>query len=192
MKKWILRITITAILLTGIYLLIMYQLGDRILSEFIDQQISTMEEQFISDNVEIDETGEQEPNEQTPQNDADTQQNIQKDNRESEDTPLKQTKPKVQNSVANKTKKPVDNTKYAITKEKLESIKNKVTAADKVSIANFVLKKLSKEDIKELTAMVAKGLTSEDKERAKQIAYSRFNKDEIRTIMDLYAKYMTD
>ncbi|NLN48662.1 MAG: hypothetical protein GX154_06160 [Clostridiales bacterium] len=192
MKKWILRITITAILLTGIYLLIMYQLGDRILSEFIDQQISTMEEQFISDNVEIDETGEQEPNEQTPQNDADTQQNIQKDNRESEDTPLKQTKPKVQNSVANKTKKPVDNTKYAITKEKLESIKNKVTAADKVSIANFVLKKLSKEDIKELTAMVAKGLTSEDKVRAKHIAYSRFNKDEIRTIMDLYAKYMTD
>ena len=98
----------------------------------------------------------------------------------------------MQNSVTNKTKKPVDNTKYVITIEKLESIKNKVTAADKVSIANFVLKKLSKEDIKELTAMVAKGLTPEDKERAKQIAYSRFNKDEIRTIMDLYAKYMTD
>ncbi len=76
------------------------------------------------------------------------------------------------------------------TPEKIVQVKNKVSTVDKIEASALALKRLSLSDINELISMISGGVTREEKERAKQIAYSRFSEEEIKKIKEMYAKYI--
>jgi hypothetical protein len=77
-----------------------------------------------------------------------------------------------------------------ITVDKINEVKDKVSAADKMEAAALVLKRLSTDEINMLTKMLAGGLTPEEKAQAEKLAYSKFTKDEIEKIRNMYLKYM--
>lgn len=74
--------------------------------------------------------------------------------------------------------------------EVMKDVKEKVTATDKISAAALLVKRLSPSDIKELQGMLSGGVNTAEKKRAKEIVYQRFTQDEIKTIKELYAKYL--
>ena len=186
MKKRIIGIAVTIMFLAGVYLLIMYQLGDRIFNEIIEQQLAQLEqlEKEFSDTGTItsDENADNSSN-QTSQPSTEKKPPVNEGGPAAGSTgDIKETDA---GKDGNEEKAPI-----VITREKLESAKVKITASDKVTVANFLLKKLTKEDVNELTSMLSRGLTAEDKKRAKEIAYARFSKEEIETVIELYTKYM--
>ena len=205
MKKWLIRIATIITLVIGIYLVVMYKLGDRIINEVIDQQLAQLEQ--LEQQIQQEQNN---PN--IIQSEAPTIQNetpviLNEDSVILSEAPVilseaKNPNTPLNNSNASQNQNPdtTENTTQVpknetsnpteITREKLENIKGNIAAGDKVAIANFVFKKLTQDDIKEITAMIAGGLTSDEKKRAKQIAYSRFSDSEIKTIIQLYNKYM--
>jgi hypothetical protein len=209
--KVIIFILTSWVLAAGVYLLVMYQLGDRILDEVIDQQLAQLEliEQQLQQSEQIEEIEQQQS--QVPLNSSADSTHVKKPQYNKSDTQksnVTNTSDKdkgqtsystaessssdasMEPSVVNTNTKTEVNKNMEISREKLDDVKDKITASDKVAIAYLVMKKLKQEDIKELTAMAAGGLTPEEKKRAKAIAYSRFSKDEINIIMELYTKYM--
>lgn len=64
-----------------------------------------------------------------------------------------------------------------------------VTFSDKAFVASVVLTKLSPDEINMLLAMLQDGLTNEEKKAAKQIAYSKFDSEELATIYEIYGRY---
>lgn len=207
MKKWINRghsakrntillILTTAALMAGVYLLIMYQLGNRIVNEVIDQQLAQLDQQ-LQQPVENDPSVilSEAKNPDTPENASNVVDgpNVILSAAKNPDTP--KNSPSVILSEAKNLGTPKNDPNIiqqqpAITVSELETVKDKVTPNDKVYIANMVLKKLTSADIEELMSMLPGGLTPEEKKRAKEIAYSRFSGDEISTIIEMYVKYM--
>jgi len=191
MKKWMIRISTVTILAAGIYLVFMYQVGDRIINEVIDQQLAQLDqlEQNIPENNSA--SVENSPN---IGNDTPVILSEAKNPDTVDNSPRAVSQPKVDNNtsvILSEAKNPAPLPKQPeITRDQLVEVKDKITSGDKVAIANFVMKKLTQDDIKELTNLVAGGLTLEEKRRAKEIAYSRFSGDEINTIITLYAKYI--
>lgn len=187
MKKWIIGLVVTIMFLAGVYLLIMYQLGDRIFNEIIEQQLAHLEqlEKEFSDtgSINSDENVDNASNQTSPQPSIEKKSPVNEGG--SAAGPTGDIKETDAGKDGNEEKVPI-----VITREKLESAKVKITASDKVTVANFLLKKLTKEDVNELTSMLSRGLTAEDKKRAKEIAYARFTKEEIETVIELYTKYM--
>ena len=186
MKKRIIGIAVTIMFLAGVYLLVMYQLGDRIFNEIIEQQLAQLEQL----EKEFSDTGSINSDENTDNASNQTSQpSIEKKPPVNEGGSAAGSAGDIKETDAgkdgNEGKVPI-----VITREKLESAKVKITASDKVTVANFLLKKLTKEDVNELTSMLSRGLTAEDKKRAKEIAYARFTKEEIETVIELYTKYM--
>nr|PZN02944.1 MAG: hypothetical protein DIU66_08520 [Bacillota bacterium] len=71
----------------------------------------------------------------------------------------------------------------------VNEIAGNISFADRRRILLLVAKRLSSEDIKYLLGLLKGGLTEEEKKRAIELAYSRFDKQEIEEIKALYAKY---
>ncbi len=76
------------------------------------------------------------------------------------------------------------------TKDDIKNVEESVTAVDKIGIAAMLMKRLTAADINELKAMLPGGVSAAEKQRAKEIAYKRFNDDEIKVIIDIYMKYV--
>lgn len=76
-----------------------------------------------------------------------------------------------------------------IINQKTENKAIKIDNSDKNRIMQLILKKLSREDISFLLSLLKDGLTEEEKEKAKFIAYNKFSAEEIEEIKKLYYKY---
>lgn len=85
---------------------------------------------------------------------------------------------------------PVKEQKLQITIDKMVEIKEEVTAADKMSAAALVLKRLSAGDIDKLKAMLSGGVSAQETAAAKDMVYKKFNEEEVREIKEIYRKYM--
>ena len=178
-KKAIITIVVFCTFVTGISLVIMYYLGDRLLEEAIKAEITDIEksvnnEKQISDTSIISEISKiSEP--YVKSSGSSVSPDSQK---KTADVPK------------GDTNKAITKAEKQITIDKIKEIKDKVVAADKMKVAALVLKRLSASDIDELKKMLIGGVSAEEKERAKQLVYLKFTKDEIVEIKGMYTKYM--
>lgn len=84
----------------------------------------------------------------------------------------------------------IETTKDRMAPEKIKEIKDKVSAADKMTAAALVLKRLKQSDINKLMKMLEGGLTVDEKDKAKRLVYERFTAEEVAKIKEIYRKYM--
>ncbi|HYE10431.1 MAG TPA: hypothetical protein VEF53_09645 [Patescibacteria group bacterium] len=73
--------------------------------------------------------------------------------------------------------------------ESVQEIKDKISMSETASLTKLLLSKLTKKDISELKGMLTNGVTSDEKERAKEILYSRLTTEDINKIKEAYIKY---
>lgn len=77
-----------------------------------------------------------------------------------------------------------------ITVDTIAEIKDSVSNNDKAKAATLVLSNLTSSDIKTLQTFLSGGITPEEAKQAKEIAYARFSDEDIKTVKELYYKYM--
>jgi hypothetical protein len=208
MKKIIISITIVIFVLAGIALVVMYNLGDRIIEEAIKGNLLSIDtaaaEKTPEDSVENNGTkpvqnenagtadensAGNNPDATAPAPGGKEGQAAAPDKGGNAGKPASGEKPADNKPKPADTKpKPAEETE--LTPERINQIKNEVSAADKISAAALALKRLSASDIKELTDMLNHGLSKADREKAKALAYARFTPDEIEKIKEMYEKYM--
>lgn len=80
--------------------------------------------------------------------------------------------------------------KQNIPEETIAEIKDQITFSDRMAAAALVMKRLSPSDISTLTQLAAGDITREKMEQGKQLIYSRFTPEEVQQIKDLYYKYI--
>lgn len=204
MKKRILCTLVIITAIVGGYYFAMYQIGNKIIDEAIDQQLAQLQlleqqlaesDPIVGNNPSVILSEVKNPETPTPNPTVGNSPRVVPNATEpNPNAPVPD--PIVGNVPRGVPQAPAPNPNTStpdpntITASQLEAAKSKITANDKVSIANLVLKKLTSADIQELTNMLSGGLTPEEKKRAKQIAYSRFTQDEISAIYELYTKYV--
>lgn len=178
MKK-IIKITLSILLILGIAAFaFLYNIGDRIVEESLEN-IEKIVEPKNSDSKSIEEKEENKENEQKIENEDVTKVT---------ENSTKEVGSEIKQEVMESQEDKVNNTE--VTKEEIKEAKDSVTVVDKATIAAMVMKNLTASDIAELQGLAAGGLTTEEKQRAKEIAYSRFTPQEIETIKDMYTKYL--
>jgi hypothetical protein len=186
-KKFLIIAAVVVIILAGVAVVVMYNIGDRLIEEAIAGDMLTSEPV-------------QEPTGNTSSAGADVF-----DEKQVTPTPSPMSSNTEGNASTSVTPEPAAKTsnssnpntqvkpaeaKKEITTDKIAEIKAEVAPTDKISAAALVLKRLSAGDVNELKNLMADGLTAEEKEKAKQIAYSRFTEQEINEIKAMYSKYM--
>ncbi len=210
MRKVIISIAIAILILAGIALVVMYNMGDRIIEEAIKNELLSEAAPDTGKAPEAQDEGGTEKTEQgknegasnsAPDNNSSGNGIPESDNSGGASGPAaggdKTAKPGETGGVEKPTAggkapeaKPKPAEEPVLTPEKIEQIKDEVSAADKISAAALVLKRLSSEDIKVLKDMLDNGLSGADREKAKALAYSRFTEEEIEKIKEMYEKYM--
>ena len=207
MKKIVIGVIIGLLVLTGGTLIVLEKIGDMMINALIDSELQGLNDSLDDlDNLLTDPTPlpsdfnntatpEAEPEatpEQSPepQGTEDSQPQstpkVADSGGKSTPTATPATSPKPSTS---STPKPSP-TATPITVTQIKDVKDEVTSADKVVAASMVMKKLSASDISTLQGMLSGGLSAEEKEKAKDIAYARFTEEEIAKIKELYHKYM--
>lgn len=78
----------------------------------------------------------------------------------------------------------------AETAKEVRALKEKLPISESTSLMKLVLSKLTRKDIAELKGMLSNGITSDEKERAKEILYSRLSSEDINRIKEAYIKYI--
>lgn len=78
----------------------------------------------------------------------------------------------------------------AVSSDEINSIVKEITLSDKIKAVKLILSKLSASDIKILTDLSAGGLTKEEIEEIMQIAYSKYSKEDLELIKELYNMYL--
>ncbi len=182
-KKVIITIIVVLLIIAGSVLTGLYIIGDKIIDEVIDMEMSIPTEN--QDNTVINPSSNEENVSDTPTNEG------------NKHVPTSETSVAVStgdksanvNNVGEEKNKP---SSPVVTVKKMQEVKEKVTPQDKISAAAMVMSKLSSDDIDELQGMLAGGLTAEEKSKAKSIAYSKFSGKEIEEIKKIYHKYMND
>lgn len=195
MKKVLIAIAVSVIIIAGIALIVMYNVGDRLIEEAITSDILSskdvpidqdnasaienekVEETQAASSVSVTPVPEQASVSSTPTPELTKTP----ESNNSTQKPLSKAEQKVAQKAAEEKK---------ITTEKIVEIKNEVAPTDKISAAALILKRLSADDINVLKGYLSGGLSAEEKEKAKQIAYSRFTAEEISEIKSMYSKYM--
>ena len=207
MKKIVIGVIIGLLVLTGGTLIVLEKIGDMMINALIDSELQGLNDSLDDlDNLLADPTPlpsdfnntatpEAQPEatpEQSPEPQGTEGAKPQSTPKVAESggkstptaTPSASTKPSTSS-----TPKPSP-TATPITVTQIKDVKDEVTSADKVVAASMVMKKLSASDISALQGMLSGGLSAEEKEKAKDIAYARFTEEEIAKIKELYHKYM--
>lgn len=200
MKKIVIGVIIGLLVLTGGTLIVLEKIGDMMINALIDSELQGLNDDL--DNLLADPTPLPSDfnNTATPeaQPEATPEQSAVPQGTEASQPPstpnASETGGKSSPTPSSKpgttaTPKPSP-TATPITVTQIQSVKDEVTSADKVVAASMVMKKLSASDISTLQGMLSGGLSAEEKEKAKDIAYSRFTEEEIAKIKELYHKYM--
>lgn len=203
LKRILLITSVTLVLLVGTVFVVLYNIGDRILEEAINSQLS----EALSDEA-LAAAENDESSGQADQDAVETQPNPGTDSQiaPADETP----KPEMIDAgepadtggpadvgeenvskPAKATPKPPKKV-VKIPVQKVKEIKEQISPTDKVEAAALVIKRLSKEDIDTLTQLLSGGITAEEKEKAKEIMFSRFTEEEITRIKEMYIKYMQD
>lgn len=174
MKKIILIAALVLIVITSGVLIGLYAIGDKIIDELIETSIPTISAtEELADEKPVDEKL------------ADEKEINDPDVVELGGKPALSSKNSIAVNESSKEKK------QEVTVEKMNEVKDKVTVQDKVAAAAMVMGKLSSSEINKLKGMLSGGLTKEEKEEAKKIAFSNFSNEEIKQIKEMYSKYMT-
>lgn len=195
MKKAIIIIISILLVLTVGSIFALNKLGNAVIDTLIDSEISSLID--IEDGVDVTQNADAAKNSNPDSvnnnnkgedaNSPGQDPNVNNTGKAGEpDSSQKSTDNNVKANSNNGKKEPTQ----VITVQKAEEIKDQVTAADKMTAATLVLKRLSGEDISTLKNLMAGGLTAEKKKEAVKIAYARFNAEEIARIKELYHKYM--
>jgi hypothetical protein len=186
MKKVLIIAVAIILILSGTAITALYYIGDKMINAVLDDEISALLEEpstalqpgqnpGASDNASAIDTSEdsapEAPQDSTASKDRPQLPSVTKDNKGGSDA--KNSGNKIQYTV-----------------EQMNKIKDKVTAADKISSAALLVKRLTPADIQELKNMLAGGISAAEKKRAKEIMHQRFTKDEIAYIQDMYDRYM--
>lgn len=184
LRKALIIIFAAVLVLGGTALAVLYYMGDRIIEEAIKDEISleTSESGQALQTDGSDGTGTVETS-GTASTDSQQQTDTSNPNLSGEQTSGSSEKI-TSNKKTSKKKSAV------IAESKIAEIKKEVTAEDKISAAALILKRLSADDINALKNMLAGGLSTEEKEKAKRLAYSRFTSAELAEIKEMYEKYM--
>jgi hypothetical protein len=85
---------------------------------------------------------------------------------------------------------PIESPTGEISKNELQAVNQQVPINEKVEITKMVVSKLSASEISELSSMASGGIDAEEKQKAKQIIYSKFTPEEIEYLQSLYYKYV--
>ena len=180
MKKAVLIIILCVFAIGGVALVVMYNLGDRLIAEAI-----------LNDLLSEENTAGDQPVESAKG--IDNLQEQQKDNNLKPVETDNNSDPKESDeNNKNKVDKPISKapTKPALIDVQVNEIKDEVSASDKITAAALVIRRLSSSDVSQLKGMLTGGLSEEELAQAKALAYARFTEDEISQIKEMYAKYM--
>lgn len=204
MKK---KLIIIASILLGIAALsigALYYIGDRMINEVIDMDLGKANVQPVQENsgnlanaavpkvedavredVPKGDVKQEDTNQMTSPAQETTKQTVPKPEAAKQNTP-KQDTPK---QVVPGRDATVQQAPVLLTPEKINEIKDSVGAKDKMEVAAMALKKFSASEINELKKIPIGGITNEEKQKLKELLYSRFTKEEIAKIMEMYKKY---
>lgn len=166
MKKAIVIIISSIVLITGITFVVVYNVGEMVLNDVISNEIN-------NDFNVVDSTIENE--DKNAQDDTVVDSDINSSNNVDND----------EKSDGAKTKR-----KKNITVKEIEEIKNSITGSDKISAALIVINRLNITEINTLKNIMSNGITLEEKKEAKRIIYSKFTSGEIATLKAIYRKYI--
>lgn len=167
MKKTIVIIISSIVLITGISFVIVYNIGEMVLNDIISNEINN-DFNVVDSTVEDKDNNGQNDSAVDSNNDSSKNSNI--DEKPDSDD---KTRPKKK-----------------ITVKEIEEIKNSITGTDKLSAAMIVIKRLSITEINTLKNIMSNGITLEEKKEAKRIIYSKFTQGEIATLKAIYRKYI--
>lgn len=193
MKKVILIIVLCVIAISGVILVVMYNMGDRLIAEAIRSDLLAEENTTADQPVEAKKDVENSQEQNVGTTNGSNPTTGPTDNSKTVDTSSEvAVSPDANKPKADKPKadKPKEQTKAVLPDVKLNEIKNEVSATDKIGAAALAIKRLSSSDISQLKGMLAGGLSEEELAKAKAMAYARFSEKEIEQIKEMYAKYM--
>lgn len=192
MKKIIIIVLISLVVLSGVVVTVMYKMGEKFLDEMMFTDIGNV--QSLENQVENDKS-----------NDNNTTSNVNKPDSDIKE-PVSQTE--VDNPIVNNEnigtkaddqkkqelaptiEKPKVEPKKQLTPQEIVDIKEEITFSDKMTAATMVMKKLAPSDINELQGMLVGGITPEEKEKIKQLVNIKFSDKEIKKIKEMYHKYL--
>ncbi|MGB9975797.1 hypothetical protein [Thermovenabulum sp.] len=173
MRKKYFSVLLIILLILFSFIFIIYQKSDYLFIKILSMFDKGSERENIKDLVKEQETNQEETN----------------DIKKQEEEEIQNTEPK------EKTGKDSQNNTKELIEQKIQNEPiitdniTKIENQDKAEIMKIVLGKLSRDDISFLLNLAKDGLTEEEKERAKALAYQRFTKEEIEEIKRLYEKY---
>lgn len=79
--------------------------------------------------------------------------------------------------------------KPVVTEAELQELQSKVSVTDRIKALNILRKRLSAADIKQIISWAQGGVTSEEKQKMKELLLSRLSAEEIQEVKVLYEKY---
>ncbi len=171
MKKAIVIILSSIVLITGITFVIVYNIGEMVLDDVISNEINN-DYNVVDSTVENDKNSVQNDDNDNGNNELVNNSGNVNDNKTTDDSIAK--------------KKP----KKRITLNEIKDIKNKITTTDKLTAAIIVLKRLSFAEINTIKNSMVGGITPEEKKEIRRIVYSKFTSDEINTLHKIFRKYV--
>lgn len=198
LKRLSVIVIVFILLVSGVVSIALYKVGDRVFDEVIEQALAAeIEDEYSNSSASGEAIPAGAPEKQSndiipmPTPESVTANIDDRQKQEPTPTPIA---PEAASTTGQSARSGGEEVKAVvepqITKEKIENIKEEVTAADKMSMATLVFKKLSQEDIAELTKMAAGGITDDEKEKMKRFALEKFTEEEIKEIKGMYYKYM--
>lgn len=213
MKKVIVISVAILLVISGVAIAALYYIGDKMVNTLMDSEINAIldEKPIASSSSEPSATSaSSESPETTPSpessgttsidrsnqnvaigNETDTLDNTDETEKAKEEAKSPVKNPAGQNTTPQPNKqKPIGKSNYTI--DEMKKAKEDVTATDKISSAALLIKRLSSDDLNELKNMLPGGVNEKEKKRAKEIVYLRFTAEEVKTIWNMYMKYMYD
>lgn len=197
MRKKVLIVLMSMILLGSMATLALYNIGGFVLDTAIDNALASEE---IS-SADTAQNTKQEPLSTAEQNTTDQQvptvdsaDDTLSEETNHSDASISETNHTEGNNSENSTNTPEPKAAQQsnapiITEKQAEEIKENVSAKDKIAVSMMVISNLSTEDIQYLTGLLANGLTASEKAAAKSLCYKRFSHEDIEKIHSLYKKY---
>lgn len=194
MKSKILLIVLSIfVLIAAMGMAAMYKIGDKIIEKALEAEISDALSDINGNDTQI-ETTKEEIIETDPKGDTrkvtGDKPSVSKPSTLSESNKGTDVGGKAKGNQTLSLDGETEAVKDGMTPEKIKEIKDRVSAADKMTAATLVLKRLKQSDISELIKMLEGGITADEKERAKRLVYERFTADEAEEIKEIYRKYM--
>ncbi|RCX19265.1 hypothetical protein DFR58_1039 [Anaerobacterium chartisolvens] len=191
MKKILSIVIVVLMIITALSVYVMNMMGDRIIAQMIESELSSFDTNSLPGNSEeikkgtsSDDSGNANERGGEKNHGREMTEGLWQEGRDGQSKPAAETdgnKP----SHSGSSKKEVK-----ITVEEINEIKDKITFSDKMTAASLVMKKLTADDINLLKDMLGSGLSDDEKREAKKIAYSRFDEEEIKRVKEIYHKYM--